>query len=639
MGNLERFLSEFVDAPTDKPRGRPVDCGGAKPGPKPRVSMGAAATPVLTPAERQKRRRRKVSEERTRRIAVLDMETDPFDAVSQARIEPFLAVLYSNDFDPIVIWENDNEKFCERVAEAIIGLPEQYTIYAHNGGRFDYLFLLHKMRGSVCFKGRGIMSARIGRHELRDSFHIIPERLANWQKDVFDYSKLKRSSRDVWKKEIITYCINDCRYLLDIILKFIEGFGLKLTIGQAAMSKLKEVYDVGKFDEGNDDYIRQWFYGGRVECLRGRGDFVGEYKLYDVNSLYPYVMSAYNHPIGNFGAYKIRYGAPSDHTVFIDLECRNNGALVGRNEAGETTARVAFGRFRTTIHEYEVACKHKLISDIKINFVIDCYQRSNFSNFVLPLYENRLTTKSELDRMKHEGKENTPAFMDMKKDDIFYKLLLNNAYGKFAINPRNFKENYLTDPDEQPPDEWFRSINMIREEHERTKYLLPVFESDRYWIWQKPNPGFRFNNVGVAASITGAARAVLLDGLQHAIEPIYCDTDSIICRDLPGLPISKTQLGAWDLEDEFTRVIVNGKKLYSVEHKIAKKRSAEQLNAGLDPGYTVKSKGASGITWDEMEALLGGAEIVKANKVPTIDRYGDQYYIERKIRATAQVHL
>jgi len=616
--------------PTEQKRGRKIGTKMPR-----RGDLGAAVAPAMSAKERKRAQRSREAQSRIENIAILDMETDPFDAVEELRIAPFLAVLYADTFDEIVIWEENEDVFVEKVIAAIEGLPGYFTIYAHNGGRFDFLFLLHKIRGPVSFKGRGIMSARVGKHEMRDSFHIIPERLANWQKDKFDYSKLKKGERSKNKKEIISYCVNDCRYLLDIVKTAVSKFGLKLTIGQMAMCELRKHYDVERFDESADNYIRQFFFGGRVECIAGRGEFVGDYKLFDVNSLYPHVMAAFEHPIGSFGTYTIRHGEPGPDTVFIDLVCENNGALIGKTDGGETTARIKKGRFRTTIHEYKIAQRYGLINDVRFNFCIDCPNRSDFKNFVLPLYENRLTTKSEIDRMKKAGTETSAAFMDMKKDDIFYKLLLNNAYGKFAINPRRFMEHYLTDPDQQPPDEWFTSINKIEDANDRAKYLDAVFESDRYWIWQKPNPGFRFNNVGVAASITGAARAVLLEALQRAVEPIYCDTDSIICRDLSGVEISKTALGAWDLEDEFTRVIINGKKLYSVEHKVEKRRTPEQIAEGLDPRYTVKSKGTARLTWPEMECMLHGAAFTVRNRAPTLDRYSDQYYVSRTIRATA----
>lgn len=602
--------------------------------PKERRGGSRKIGPAIPNAIRVRNYKQRRKAKRHEDIAVLDMETDPFNDETKDTIAPFVAALYSDQFDPIIIWEENETVFLAKVVRAIESLPRQFTIYAHNGGRFDFMFFIKRLRGRISFKGRGIMCATIGAHQLRDSFHIIPEKLAAFQKEAFDYQKMRKDRRGNHKAEIIDYLFSDCRYLLDIVKTFIANFGLKISIGQAAMYELKKHYDPKPISENWDAYLRQFFFGGRVECLRGRGRFSGDYKLYDVNSLYPRVMADFEHPIGDAFDSQIRFGKPSDDTVFLDIECMNNGALVGRNENMETTATIRRGRFMTTIWEYQTALKHNLISDVRFNYVVDCKLRTNFKKFVHPLYEKRLITKAELFRMKNCGLAASAAYIDMKKDDIFYKLLLNNAYGKFAQNPRNFREHYITDPDEVPPPEWFNSMKRLSD-IEKEAYALPHFECDEYWIWQKPNPGFQYNNVGTAASITGAARAVLLDGLMNARDPIYCDTDSIICKELDGVHIDKVALGAWDLEDEFSEVIINGKKLYSVKHKEARKRTPEELAIGLDPLYSVKSKGASRITWPEMETMLAGGTVTKVNRAPTMTRYGEQFYMTRAIKATA----
>lgn len=600
------------------------ECIIKKPGrPKKQIEIDG---PVIDAKEYRRRKR----EKKIRQIGVIDCETDPFDNVGKGRILPFLFVIHADEFEPVVIWDENFPRLIRRLMAELERIEKEfgaYTFYAHNGGKFDFLFFIHKLRGAVSFKGRGIMAARIGGHELRDSFHIIPEKLAAYQKDEFDYSKLRKGEREKHKAEAIRYCIADCRYLLDIVKGFAREFGLKLSIGQAAMAELKRHYKVEKFSEGWDAYVRTYFYGGRVECLQGRGEFVGAYKLYDVNSMYPFVMANYQHPVGGFFEYDLRAGDPGAFTCFIDLDCTNDGALIGRDENGATTARIKRGRFLTTIWEYEMGLRHGLIRDVEINFCLDCSQRSDFSLFVNPLYERRQQTKKLLGEMKRHGMDTGPQYLETKKDDIFLKLLLNNAYGKFAQNPRNFKEHYLTDPGEMPPQEWLKSLEKLRP-GERDLYLQPAFESAEYWIWIKPAPGWTFNNVGTAASITGAARAVLLDAICKAKDPIYCDTDSLICRDLPGVDIHKEHLGAWDIEDEFSRVIINGKKLYSCLPASAN---------GQIGKAKVKSKGVSGLDWGDMVALLNGAEIAVSNKGPTLTKFGTQDYIMRKIRATAHI--
>lgn len=611
-----------------------------------------------TRKQRKEMQRAKKKEELLKKIAVLDFETDPFDDAGKGEVLPFCACLYSDEFDTVTIWEENFERFIDKLVTALDALPGAFTIYAHNGGRFDFMFFVHRLRGQVSFKGRGIMSAKIGRHDLRDSFHIIPEALAGYHKEAFDYNLMRRGvrSRPAIRKQIIDYMVSDCRYLLDIVKGFVNEFGMKLSIGQAAMGRLKSHYpEIKNLSEGFDAHLRGWFFGGRVECLRGRGSFKGDYKLYDVNSLYPFVMAAYRHPVGDFFDYRMRTGDPGPDTVFVDLECTNRGALIGKSDSGETTARIKRGRFYTTIWEHDVALKYGLISDIKYNWILDCSHRTDFSKHVIPIYEGRQATKAELAALKAGGAEGGNAWFDAKQRDMFLKFLLNTGYGKFAQNPRNFKEHYITDPDAAPPADWFRSLTDIKgmEWRERGDWGLddvwdrvpaeslaftrPAFENDQYAIWEKPAPQFRFHNVGVAASITGAARAVLLEALQHADDAIYCDTDSIICKGLTGVEIDSVKLGAWDLEKEFTQVVINGKKLYTTRLAKPRKLSADEIAKGLSSDYIVKSKGASRLTWDDMIAMLDGNEIRVTNKAPTLTRYGEQFYITRTMRATAAI--
>lgn len=603
-------------------------------------------TAPRTIAQRVEKHRAPIREMRQRCIAILDMETDPFDQdtpIKELRLKkrepifPFLAILYSDQFEPVIIWEENYDRFCTAVICVIEALPDRYTIYAHNGGKFDFLFLVHKLRGNVKFKGRGIMCARIGEHELRDSFHIIPEKLASYQKDRFDYSLLQKGRRSLNRDVIIRYCLADCRYTFDIVKAFVLSFGLKISIGQAAMAKIKEHYEFETFSKGWDAYVRQWYFGGRVECVRGAGEFVGDYKLIDVNSLYPDAMARYSHPIGGFHDYSIRSGPPSNDTIFIELFCRNRGALLSRSETGETISTVACGIFKTTIWEYQVALKHNLISDVEIIQCLDCSKRTDFSKFILPEYQNKLKAKEQMDILKGMGQENGAAYLELKKDYIFSKLLQNNGYGKFCQDPTRYKEHYLTDAGECPPEEWMRGIYELGYP-ECEKWLQPIFERHDYWIWAKPSPGFRYNNVGTGASITGAARSILLDALQAVQSPIYCDTDSIICTgwNERQLHIHPTELGAWDLEDEFSKVIINGKKLYSVWHKKPKNRSADDLARGLSPNYTIKSKGTAGLTWQDMlEMLNQDALISLPNRAPTLTKTSRQNFIVRNIRRTA----
>lgn len=565
----------------------------------------------MSAAEQSRNYRKLTKSLRITRIGVIDFETDPFDAENNGDVKPFTGCIYTDDFDPIVIWNEDFNAFIEELIAELEALEHSYIFYAHNGGKFDYMFLMHKIRGDVKFKGRGIMSARLGKHELRDSFHIIPEKLANLQKDDFDYKYMRAEWRNKKRDEIIRYMISDCRYLLDYVKAFVEEHGLKISIGQAAMYELKQHYTVKKLAAPSDAFVRRYFFGGRVECLQGRGYWKGDYKLYDVNSMYPHVMANFQHPIGN--NYVVRSGDPGPHTVFLAVECRNFGAFVMRGENNETSATEEYGTFLTTIWEYEAAVRLGLIDVIQIKHCVDVEERSDFKKFILPLYEKREITKQQLRILEKAGKENTAEYQDIKKQNIFLKLKMNNAYGKFAQNPRKFKESYITEPDEMPDDgEWGD---------------LPAFRSDLYSIWERPAPCMAFNNVGTAASITGAARAVLMEAIHNAVDPIYCDTDSLICKKLANTELHESKLGAWDLEAEFQEVIIAGKKLYGCR--------AIDPKTGHWGQPKIKSKGASGLSWEQIVSMLDEKIIEVLNKAPTLTKRGEQFYMRRRIRATA----
>lgn len=568
------------------------------------------------------KRAAKKLEQKLERVAVLDFETDPFNNKKpDDKIYPFAACLYSDQFEPVVIWNSNFATFIIELLLALEKLDGDYVIYAHNGGKFDFMFLVKHLIGKISFKGRGIMSAKIGRHELRDSFHIIPEKLANYKKDVFDYESLTKKNREKKKNEIIRYMINDCIYLFDIVRSFLAEFGFKISIGQAAWAEIKKDYKIKSIGINTDDILRQYFYGGRVECLAGRGHFKGKrkYKLIDLNSAYPAVMAYEKHPIGNHYEWR-RNGGIKENTCFIDLTCRNHGALVSRTGAGETSAIIPYGRFKTTIWEFRTAVELKLIEDIKIHQYVDCDEFSTFEKFVIPRYDKRQGVKARLDELDLAKITSGLEFDNLTKESIFIKLLLNNGFGKSAQNPRNYKESFITEPGSPAPAGYEESF-------------MPVHRCNEFDIWEKPTKHLRFFNVGMGASITGAQRAVLMRAIHNSIGAVYCDTDSLICLDIEKTELHPTKLGAWKLEKEFDEVIVAGKKLY------AWRKYANGLSAGQNDIIKVKSKGAPGgaLDWQKMLNLLNGEIETVISKGPTLTKTGKQFYMRRNIRATAPI--
>ena len=561
--------------------------------------------------------RRKVK----KRIAVLDFETDPFSK-SKNDVYPFCGEIWDGK-NSIVIWEEDFEKFAAAITDALASLSPEFnwTVYAHNGGKFDYMYLLKFLRGQVSFKGRGIMAAKIHDHvELRDSMHILPAPLREYKKDDFEYGMLVKNRRNKNKKAILEYLHSDCVYLYDLVSHFVERHGIKLSIGQAALGILKSYYEIDSLGEAADELLRQWYYGGRVECLQGAGKFEGDYAVYDVNSMYPAVMAFCHHPVSS--DFSIRDGRGShvpiyDSTVFLEVRCKNYGALLARAEDGSLTANISKGVFKCTIWEFEVAKKLDLIRDIRVLKCVDFRRREAFPNFSIPLYENRQRLKQQIDEINNTG-GNSNLTDELERELLVEKFLLNNGYGKLAQNPRNFREYYYTDYDSAPPGELV-DIFKFRDDDGG------IWEADselygEFRVWKKPVQQWRFNNVATAASITGAARAKLLEKIHTSHDVIYCDTDSVFARYDPSYH-STNDLGAWKLEKRFNEAIILGKKLYTYNGPDLK-------------SPTIRSKGGRGLDWKDFEDMLYGRNVIKLNQAPHFDKTGHQSYMERTFSMT-----
>lgn len=592
----------------------PVRQRGRRPKSAAKIALGKTIR-ELTDDERrawETARRAERRKSKRPRIAVFDTETDPFDHVSE--ILPFVGELWDGETSH-VIWEETYEKFVEKCLEKFEALDpsQKWIVYAHNGGKFDWMYFVQKLRGRVSFKGRSLMSAELFPHvELRDSYHIIPDKLASYKKQEFDYKKLMRKHRKDHRAAILDYLHSDCVYLLEIIRHFIEKNGVKMSIGQAAWSSIKKIYPIESMGEASDAYIRQWFFGGRVECLQGPGIFEGDYVLEDVNAMYPDRMAHCEHPIGS--EYSVRSAGrprPNSRTVFLEVECDNFGALVGRGESGALTANIKRGTFQTTIWEFETALELDLIRNVRVKSCVDFFKRANLRDWVYPRYEGR----QELKRLIDLG-GNTDEY---EKDSLIIKLEMNNGYGKGAQNPRKFREYLYTDLCTPPPGE---KIGTLQYRDSDGGVWELELETQDFLVWKKPLPQerLRFNNVAFSASITGAARAKLLRKIHSVEDAIYCDTDSVICRRSPAMGNSN-KLGEWKSEKLIDTAIILGKKLYGYRGPFKGKE-------------VIRSKGGAGLSWHDMERMLRGDEVKRGNLAPTFDKGGFQYYNDRTFQLT-----
>ncbi len=520
-----------------------------------------------------------------RPISVIDAETDPFRA---GRIpQPF-----------VWGWCNGAEyrQFAKtaELAEFLRGRKE--ICYAHNGGKFDFHFLLPHVDAyqDVLIIDSRIVSMRIGKCELRDSYAILPIPLSAYKKDTVDYSifepleRIKPHNAAAIEK----YLRADCVYLFEIVKQFVERFGSRMTLAGAAMAQWLKIAGPQPSTNGDFyDFIFPYYYGGRVECFES-GVIQKNFSVYDINSAYPWAMMG-PHPTG--ASYMLsRYDAGAD---FFEVECESAGAFPFRGK-GVGLSFPADGerrRFFVTRHELDAAEDTDSLHRPEFFTSIRFADHVNFSEYV---------------NMFFEQKRNAQRAGDVA-GAIFCKLILNSLYGKFASNCDRYLIHRILPFDELAAligsDTW-SIAGQIGSWGLASK---PLDENKKRWY-----------NVATGASITGQVRALLWRTIRASNGVLYCDTDSLaVERFSEGADISDS-LGSWKWEGDFSRAGIAGKKLYVFKG----------LGGTADK---IASKGVR-LTADEIMHVAAGGSVDYAREAPSFSVKKEPVFISRKVTRTAK---
>lgn len=516
------------------------------------------------------------------KIATLDLETDPF---CYGRMPaPFAAGIYDGKTF-VQFWGDD---CIAQACEYLKNYPEKLTIFAHNGGKFDWYFFEHVINAPLQIVDGRLIKGRLFHHEIRDSLKLLPTALGAYNKTPIDYACFERNKRERHRQTIIAYLRDDCIFLHEYVSAFVDKYGDKLTIGAAAIDQVQKFCGRAEhLTAAEDARYRPFFFGGRVQCFE-QGILRGDWKIYDVNSMYPAVMATHEHPLGLPTA-RTDMLPESAPFYLAEIDATSKGALPLKikNELCFPHARETY--FATS-HEIRMAQELGMLKIHKVKSCVLWNNTRNFKPFVDFFAAEKLRAEKEND----------------KAGRLFAKLIMNNAYGKFAQNPARFQEHEL-----------FASIA----DCESQGYAAHGVMGDRILGQRKP-PVVRnssFYNVSVAASITGAARATLLRALRAAERPIYCDTDSIICTHLPDSFLHPSALGRWKCEAVGDRAAIAAKKIYAV----------------FDGETCTKhaSKGAR-LTPDEILRVARGETVTYHNFAPSLSVGQSSFFITRQIKMT-----
>ena len=535
--------------------------------------------------------------EKSRHICAGDFETDPF--LFNREPEPFSWGFYDGDNYADYFADTPEEctdSFYNHLKELVKENPDKlYRVYFHNGGKFDFFFILDYLDEDIkLINGRIAQCSMFdGQIEFRDSLLILPLALKAHGKDDIDYAKMERPVRKKHKHEILAYQRTDVISLFDWVTKFTDQFGHKLTLASSAFEQLKATgYEIPRTFKNYDDKFRKFYYGGRVQCFEV-GAIEEDLTYIDINSAYPSAMME-NHPSGT--RFLERLSLPKDGKLksggayFAIIKAVSNGCLPYRGEKG----RLYFPN-DDKVREY-YATGWEIIAGIEtdtlkieqVEKVYDFIITENFREYVNKWY-----------KVKNEAKQNNDNDME-----LFAKLMLNSAYGKFGQDGSDFKDFKIccygdspNNPEikEEKDTDGTGTENADGETKPKRWEQYATTESGHN-IYSLDNPSGSYFNVSVAASITGFVRAVMWRAINNCERPLYCDTDSIICRKFNGAISDK--LGDWSLEGELQGAYIAQRKMYAVHltdgswKKACKgvRLEAEQIKHGVITGEITTHK-------------------------------------------------
>lgn len=529
-------------------------------------------------------------------IYTIDIETDPFEHGRDPN--PFAVGLYTGD-NYYQTWGDD----CVAQMHHIVRDLKPGILYAHNGGKFDFFYMMDWLRDKkeiLIINGRIVKAAawrndNSADHEMRDSFALMPFALKQYKKERIDYRCFERETREKHKKTILSYLKKDCVYLHELCVEFAERFGDNITIASTAMKELKKLYEFDTLSQLEDETFRIPFYfGGRVQCFEkgiikpSKGKKI---KVYDLNQAYPYAMRNFLHPISKPKSY-IGNQITND-TFFLTVYGRNHGAFPLRTKAG-LQFDIPRGKFSVTIHEYNAAIETGMF---ECEDILDCYDfelATGFDKFV--------------DKFHHLRRE-----AQLSGDDIgslLYKYVGNSCYGKFAQNPDDYYNFMLSDD----------KTNLNPSGDPNGYYPCTIVEFANYILWRQPNISVKRYNVATGASITGATRSLLIRALASAKRPLYCDTDCIICEELNDVPLDATKIGHWKLEKTGSMFALGGRKMYAL---FDKKECVKTASKGVH------------LTPDEIVSVANGKEVTWKKDAPTFNfKTHSSSFLQRTVRLT-----
>lgn len=387
----------------------------------------------------------------------------------------------------------------------------------------------------VVYNGSYIVYAK-----LKNKNIFFADTLNHCKISVAEMGKLVGLKKLKFDRQNLKYNKRDC----EIVYKFMErvqsnyqslNCECKLTMPASALDCFRRNYLNSKIKKPDDkiiELLRKAYYGGRCEIFR-LNKIKGKIFHYDINSLYPFVMSSNRYPNPNYFKY---YNG--DHNFDLDIfGVANADVFCPQMNIPILPYKTKFGKLIFPTGEFSgtwslIELKRAVENgyEIKrINWHIQYpYSDNYFKNFVSDLYSVRMNSKTSIDK-------------------LMYKIFMNSLYGKFA-------QNNIT----------YELIPLEKSDGTEVHILDDmVFHK---FIGEYPNHA----NIIWSVYTTSYARLLLYNYLKLVDEKadlLYCDTDCVIYRGKKSLIRHSKKLGGMKLEGEFSTAEFKLPKFYMMKNK------------------------------------------------------------------------
>lgn len=427
-------------------------------------------------------------------------------------------------------------------------------VYAHNGGKYDFLYLMNTCVQEKCYLdhiinigGSVIFTLRYKDKTIlfRDSLKILPSSLDKLSKSYLkiDDRKLKMDYDKSYKiEEIEVYLKRDCEALFNVLSIFEKeindtckntlhknikiNLDERVSIASLSFNILLKCY-VGKItrcflNKKDEDFVREGYYGGRVEIYKFSGKNLN---YYDVNSLYPTVMQKYNYPTGKHiimkGHENISKIIHDGYLGMIKAKITYPKSLICllpvRTKEGTIYPHGTFIGNYTSVELLQAEKEGAKIEYIEGIFWLK--KDRVFKEFVSDFYELKRTSKGA------------------KKE--ISKLILNSCYGKFG--QKRTKQIIISESEALKKRKDIIGYNVLGDDNSSMRF------------YSKDEESYRNRNINpiYAAFITAYARIYLYRFLKEiGFDHIYyVDTDSIISdKELDSKYIDDKELGLFKKE-------------------------------------------------------------------------------------------